>query len=265
MVGIDAAAAAIRAGDHVAFGGGGALMRRPMALVRELVRGRARDLHVHHILGGIEIDVLIGAGAVASTNCSYVGLLEHGQAPCFQRAARSGEVTVREYSEYLLVAGLRAAVQGLPFMPFTGAPDSDIVEGLALRMVEDPYTGRRLLAVPAARLDVAVIHVERADEDGYVERPDVPDAVWDYDHLIARVARTTIVCAEEVVPRADPARVGVIGREITAVVHTPRGAWPTGLHPRYAPDVAHVRDEYLPAAREGGAALQAYLDAFALA
>ena len=128
--------------------------------------------------------------------------------------------------------------------------------------MRDPYSGVRLLAVPATRLDVAVIHVERADRDGYVEKPEAGDAVLDYDHLIARVARTTIVCAEEVVARCEPTKVALIGREVTHVVEAPGGCWPAGLHPRYGPDVEHVRDRYLPAAAAGGATLQAYLDRY---
>jgi glutaconate CoA-transferase subunit A len=233
-----------------------------LAFTRALLRAGATDLHVHHILGGIEIDLLVGGGAVASTNCSYIGLLEHGQAPCFQRAAREGLIGVHEYSEYMFVAGLRAAEQGLTFTPWKTPWQSDIAKHLGLKTVRDPYSGMRLLAIPATKLDVAVIQVERADRDGYVEKPEAPEAVWDYDLLIARVARTTIVCAEEVVDRCDPTKVMLIGREVTHIVEAPGGCWPAGLHPRYGPDVAHVRDEYLPAAAAGGAWFQAYLDRY---
>lgn len=262
MVLIEEAVASVSPGDHVAFGGGGAMMRRPMAFARALARSGIGRLNVHHILGGLEIDLLIGAGAVASTNCSYVGLLEHGQAPCFQRAARQGSLKVNEYSEYVLVAGLRAAVQGLPFLPWKAPWESDVSLGLGLKTVRDPYSELELLAVPASHLDVAVIHVERANEDGYVERPGVPDAVWDYDYLVARVAATTIVCAEEV-GGVSPENVGLIGREVSYVVEAPGGCWPCGLHPRYAPDLDHLRAEYLPAATAGGASFATYLQSHA--
>ena len=249
-------------GSRIAFGGGGALMRRPMEFVRALVRARVRGLHVHQFLGGIETDLLIAGGAVASTNCAYLGLLEHGQAPCFQRAAAAGAVTVNEYSEFMFFAALRAADLGIPFIPWRTPWGSDIVDRLGLRTVESPYDGTILLAIPAMELDVAVIHVVRADQDGYVAQNDEPDLINDYDFLIARVARTTIVCAEEVGPLDDPARVALIGREVALVVETPRGAWPTGVHPLYGPDVDHVTETYLPAARDGGEAMGRYIERF---
>jgi glutaconate CoA-transferase subunit A len=259
LVSIDDAAGVVPDGARIGLGGGGALMRRPMAFVRALIRRDARDLQVYNFLGGIEIDLLIAAGAVESTNCAYLGLLEYGQAPNFQRAARDGDVTVREYSEFSFMAGLRATDFGLPFIPWKTPWGSDIVQALGLKTIRDPYCGQELLALPATPLDVAVIHAERADEDGYVELPDAPDLIWDYDYLIGRVATTTIVCAEEVAPTRDPARVGLVGHEVSYVVECPGGAWPTGLHPRYEPDVEHVVHEYLPAAETGGDAMRTYL------
>jgi glutaconate CoA-transferase subunit A len=262
QVTLDEGAALVPDGARIAFGGGGALMRRPMAFARELARRGARDLDVVHFLGGLEIDLLIAAGAVRSTNCAYLGLLEHGQAPAFQRAVRAGAITVNEYSEFMFSAALRAADLGLPFIPWRTPWGSEIVEHLGLKTVADPYSDQVLIAVPPLNLDVAVIHVERADADGFVEAPAEPDLVWDYDWLIARVAKTTIVCAEEVSPVSDPARVAVMGREVAAVVEAPHGAWPTGLHPRYTPDTAHILEAYVPAAAAGGAQFDVYMQEF---
>ncbi|CAB4943828.1 unannotated protein [freshwater metagenome] len=259
LTSLEEAATLVGPGARIAFGGGGALMRRPMAFARALLRAEVRDLDVHQFLGGLETDLLIGGGRVRSTNCAYLGLLEHGQAPCFQRAAREGAITVREYSEFSFMAALRAADMGLPFIPWKTPWGSDIAADLGFAEIEDPYSGARLLAIPAMRLDVAVLQVARADADGYVELPEEPDLVWDYDHLIARVATMTIVCAEEIGSPRDPARVAVTGREVSHVVHCPRGAWPAGMHGCYRPDVEHVTGAYLPAAQAGGAALEEYL------
>jgi glutaconate CoA-transferase subunit A len=256
---LEEAVASVFEGAHVAFGGGGAGMRRPVAFARALARSGARDLHVHHMLGGLETDLLIGAGAVASTNCAYLGLLEYGQAPSFQRAARTGEIEVNEYSEFMYIAGLRAADMGIPYIPWRTPWASETVERLGLKTVVDPYSGTELIAVPATHIDVCVLQVERADADGYVELPDEPDLIWDYDYLIGRVAKRTIVCAEEIGPVRDRARVALIGREVDQVVELPRGAWPTGLHPRYGPDVEHITNTYLPASAAGGEEFAAYL------
>jgi glutaconate CoA-transferase subunit A len=260
ILSLEEAAALVPDGSRIAFGGGGALMRRPMAFARALARRGARDLHIFHMLGGFETDLLIGAGAVASTNCAYVGFLELGQAPNFQRAAREGAIEVKEYSEFLYIAGLRAADLGLPFIPWKTPWGSDIVDSLGLVTIADPYSGLELLAVPAIELDVCVLQVERADEDGYVEFPDEPDLIWDYDYLVARVAKKTIICAEEIATPKDPARVALIGREVAHVVEAPGGAWPLGLHPRYKPEVAHLKNEYLVAGQAGQREFEQYLE-----
>ncbi|HEX3801994.1 MAG TPA: CoA-transferase [Solirubrobacteraceae bacterium] len=264
VLSIEDAAATVPDGSRIAFGGGGGLMRRPLDFARALIRRGATDLHVFNFLGGIEIDMLVGAGAVASTNCAYIGLLEYGQAPNFQRLVREQALDVNEYSEFMFSLGLRAAELGLPFVPSRAPWGSEIIEQLLLKTVTDPYTGVEFVAIPAMELDIAVIHVERVDEDGYVERPDEPDLIWDYDYTIARVARTTIVTAEEIAPPRHPDRVAVIGREVDIVVEAPRGSWPAGMHPRYAPDVEHVYDVYVPAAQAGGSAFDDYLRAHVL-
>jgi glutaconate CoA-transferase subunit A len=260
VVSLEQAAALVPDGARIAFGGGGAMMRRPMSFAGELARRGVRDLDVLHMLGGIETDLLIGAGCVRSTNCAYLGLLEHGQAPNFQRAASNGKLKVHEYSEFMYIASLRAADLGLPFIPWKTPWGSQIVEELDLRTVKDPYSDLELLAVPAARIDVAVLHVDRADASGYVEAPAEPDLIWDYDYLVGRIATTTIVCAEEIGPPADPSRVALVAREVAHVVHTPGGAWPTGSHPRYQPDIEHITKVYLPAARAGSEAFRVYLE-----
>lgn len=262
LVSIEEAAAAILPGSNVALGGGGALTRRPVEFCRQLIRAGARDLNVFHFLGGIETDLLIGAGAVASTNCAYLGFLEFGQAPNFQRAVRERTVKVNEYSEFSFIATLRAADLGLPFIPWKTPWGSDLCEELGIKTVKDPYSDLELLAFPAAKIDYAVIQVHKADERGYVEAPAVPDLVADYDFLIARVAERTIVCAEEVGPIADPARVGLVGKEVTYVVESARGAWPAGMHELYEPDPDHLINVYMPAMEGGVKERQAYFEKY---
>lgn len=234
-------------------------MRRPMAFVRELARRGVKDLDVFQFLATLETDLLLGVDAVRSTNCTYLGLLEHGPAPNFFRTVAENKVKINEYSEYMFIAGLRAADMGIPFIPWKTPWKSDLVENLGFQEVADPYSDQVCLAVPALGLDFAVIHANRVDKDGYLQAPDEPDLIWDYDYLIARVAKTTIVCAEEVGPVDDPARVALIGVEVSHVVEVPGGAWPTGLHPRYQQDATHVREIYVPAAMAGPEAFRQYL------
>ena len=256
-----AAAREVADGDRIGFGGSNALWRRPLAFARELVRQRRTGLHAFNMLGGLEVDLLLGAGALASTNCCYVGLDDLGQSEHFQRAAREHSVEINEYTEFTFVAGLRAAGMDLPFMPWKSAWGSEVVERLGWETIVCPYTGAELLAVPATELDVAVILVPRADPAGNVELSNPPDFIGDFDLLVARAARRVIVCAEEVGPVREPTQIAMIGREVDTVVHTPRGGWPGGMAGRYQVDARHMAERYLPATADP-AAFRAYLDEF---
>ena len=246
-------------GASVGFGGSNALWRRPMALVRELIRQKREGLSVYNMIGGLEVDLLLGAGAVAATHCCYVGLDDFGHAPHFQRAASEGIVEIHEYSEFTFVAGLRAAGMDLPFMPWKTAWGSEVAQRQGWRTVRCPYTDAELLAVPANQLDVAIIHAARCDENGNVELPHPLDFIYDFDYLLARAAKCVIVSAERVEPLPDASRVAMIGREVDCVVRAPHGAWPCGVASLYGVDGANL-DEYLRASVGGN--VGSYLDRF---
>ena len=251
------AAGLVSDGAKLGFGGNWGLSRRPVAFAAELIRQGRSGLNVYGVLSGIEVDMLVGAGAVASTNTSYVGLDELGQAPNWQRAAAAEEIKVNEWSEWLITAAFRAANMALPYIPWPTSRHSDLAQELGLVEVTCPYTQTPLLAVPAINLDVAVVHVTRCDSEGNAELALPLDHMYDVDALTARSARTIIVCAEEIGP-VDPNRVQLVGREVTAVVHAPRGAWPGAMRPLYGVDRRHVAEQYIPAATQGDFA--AYLD-----
>lgn len=246
-----AAAALVGDGGRLGFGGQPALARKPMAFARELIRQGRRGLRVFNQIGGLEVDLMIGAGAVASTNCCYVGLGELGPGPNFQREARAARIEVVEYSEFTLSAGLRAATMDLPFLPWKTAWGTDVAVEQGWKEIRCPYTGTRLLAVPATRLDVAVIQVESCDASGNVRLPDPLEISYDFDYLACRAADRVVVCAERVEPIADPSRVALVAPEVSAVVHAPGGGWPCAQGGSYGADLAHLTDEYLPASRSG--------------
>ena len=96
---------------------------------------------------------------------------------------------------------------GCPFFPTRGALGSDLVAELGIQEVACPYTGERLLAAPAIRPDVCVIHAEAADEQGNVMAPSTRDFLFDSDATLARAAEKVIVTAERIVPVGrDPQR-----------------------------------------------------------
>jgi glutaconate CoA-transferase subunit A len=253
------AAALVGDGDRIGFGGSWGLARRPVGFVRELIRQGRRDLHVHGILSGIDADLLIAAGAAASTTSSYVGFDEFGQAPHFQKAASAGDIEINEYSEWLITAGYRAANMGLPYIPWISSRHNDIGPALGLKEIECPFTGTSLLAVRAIEIDVAVIQATRADRKGNTEFSLPIDHMYDVDAMLAHCAKTVIVCAEEV-GEIDRNRTQLVGREVDAVVEMPGGGWPGSMSPLYGVDRAHMTDVYLPAAKEGR--FDGYLDEY---
>jgi len=231
--------------DGAVVGTGGAVLsRKPLAAVRELVASGRRDLELVTFAGSLDVELLVAAGAVRAVRSSSVSLGPAGRAPAFAEAVEAGQIEDLEESEWMLLGGLRAAAAGMPFLPTRAAIGSDLVAARGLREVVDPYTGERLLAVPALAPDVAILHAWRADPEGNVQVPWPPDHLWDVDLLLARAARRTIVTVERIVDSgvvaATSERTALFAFEVDAVVEAPRGAAPTASPPDYGVDHAGV-------------------------
>jgi glutaconate CoA-transferase subunit A len=211
-----------------------------MRAVLELAHAGRRDLDLVTFVGGLEVEALLAAGALRSVTASSVGLGLHGRAPRFAEAVAEEALEDREMSEWMLVGGLRAAAMGVPFLPTRAAIGSDLVPARGMRRVVDPYSGESFLAVPALAPDVAIIQAWRADADGNVQVPWPPDHLWDVDVVLARAARTVVVCAEEVAGSDTIARDGQLTRlfsfEVSHVVAASGGSWPTAHPPLHGED-----------------------------
>ena len=73
------------------------LENAPMAFLRELVRLGTKYLRVATLPGGgLNVDLLIGAGAVSEYETCYCSLGGYGQAPNFQRAMRGGSLKIKD-------------------------------------------------------------------------------------------------------------------------------------------------------------------------
>lgn len=232
IIPLDEAAALVQPGDTLALGGN-MLYRRPVALVRALLR-RAdppRNLTLLAITAGYESDLLVGAGLVSRTRTCYFGLEAFGFAPMFTAAVQAGRCTVIEETEASLAFGIRAQMAGVGFMPSPAWRGTDLP---ALRpdvkSVVDPYSGEELVAFPAIRCDVAVIHALIADRLGNARL----NKNLGIDLELAVIAGTVIITAETVVDRLGEADLP--GALVDAVVEAPRGAWPTSCYPRYPID-----------------------------
>ncbi len=225
------AAALVKSGDTLALGGMN-LYRRPAAFVRELLKTDVRDLRLLSFTGSYESDLLIGAGRVKTIRTCYCGLEAFGLAPMFTKLAAGGALNVIEESESSLAFGLRATLAGVGFMPGQGWIGTDMLKVRPdVKVIDDPYTGQPVVAFPAVKCDVAVVHAPIADRFGNARlRGNLA-----VDQELSLVADRTIVTAEEIVDQLD-APIELTGFAVKAVVHAPRGAWPTSCYPNYALD-----------------------------
>ena len=245
-----AEAVALVRDDAIAALGGGLSARLPMALVRELIRQGRRGLHLVGSAHSIDVDMLVAVGAVRRCEESYVGFEQDlGLAPAYRRAAEEGSIEVAESCCVSMLAQLRAAEMGLPFLPVRGVRGSDIT---ALHpeyaTITCPFTGEVLIAVPALRPDVALLHAPSGDRYGnlHLEQPYV------LDERFASASRVVIATVDELVSTEEVVASGVTipAHLVTAVVLAPFGAHPTSCYPRYAYDHGHLR-EYVSAAQSG--------------
>jgi glutaconate CoA-transferase subunit A len=208
----------------------------------------------------MDVDLLVGAGVAAVVEESYVGFEQDlGLAPAYRRAAETGAIAVRETCCYTLLQQLRAAEYGLPFMPVRGVAGTGILElHPEYGEVTCPFTGERLVAVPALAPDVALIHGVCADRRGNVHlaRPLV------LDERFANASTRVIVTVETLTDTDDVTAAGVVlpAFLVDAVVEAPLGAHPTSCYPHYTYDRAHLR-EWVGAARSDDG-VAAYLDRY---
>ncbi|MEJ1087769.1 CoA-transferase [Microbacterium sp. Mu-80] len=239
-----------RDGMTVGIGGWGS-RRKPMALVRELVRSGVRDLTVVSF-GGPDVGILCATGQAAHVVHGFVSLDSIPIDPHFAAARRAGAVTTTELDEAMLVAGLRAASRRLPFEVLRNGIGSDAVTfNPGIHTIVSPYDdGETLVAMPSIPLDLALLHVERADAGGNAQCLG-PDPF--FDELMARAATTTVVSAERIVSTEElaqqhPSTLILNRSETDHVVEAPGGAGFTAFVPEYPRDDVAQR-AYADAAR----------------
>jgi glutaconate CoA-transferase subunit A len=200
--------------------------------------------------GAYDVDLLCATGCAAAVAAGFVGFeTAFGMAPGYRRAVEQGRVAAKEHACYTVIAGLRAAIQGVPFMPVAGMTGSDVVAARGFRTVADPYGGSEVLVVPALTPDVAIIHVHEADAAGNGR---VVGTRFE-DELMARAARRVVLTAERLVAGAEfesaPETVTIPGFLVDAVVEAPGGAWPSSCAGLYDYDADYLA-AYLAAARD---------------
>jgi glutaconate CoA-transferase, subunit A len=250
VLGIDNVVAAVKPGMTIGIGGWGS-RRKPMALVRALARSGVKDLTVVSF-GGPDVGLLIAAGCVRRVVCGFVSLDSIPLEPHYRRARQAGTIELTEFDEGMMQFGLFAATQRLPFLPTRAGLGSDVLTvNAGLKTVRSPYSdGEEFVAVPALRLDVALVHLNRADAGGNGQYLG-PDPY--FDDLYCLAADRAFMSCERIVPTAalldeGPPQSLLVNRAMVhGVVETPQGAHFTSCVPDYGRDEA-FQAEYAAAA-----------------
>jgi glutaconate CoA-transferase subunit A len=240
----DEIAAELRDGMTIGIGGWGS-RRKPMSVVRAILRSPVKDLTVVS-WGGPDVGLLCAAGKARKLVYAFVSLDSIPLEPHFRLARQGGRVEAMELDEGMFYQGLYAAALRLPFLPTRAGLGSDVMRvNPGLRTVRSPYAdGEELVAVPALGLDLAVVHMNRADRRGDAQYLG-PDPY--FDDLFLKAARRRFVTCERIVETEDllaegPVQTLLISRMLVdGVVEAPRGAHFTSCVPDYGRDEAFQR------------------------
>jgi acyl CoA:acetate/3-ketoacid CoA transferase alpha subunit len=228
--------------------GGWGSRRKPMALVRAILRSPLKELTVVSY-GGPDVGLLASASKIRQLVFGFVTLDSIPFDPWFNRVREAGEIEVTEYDEGVLGTGLSAAAQRLPFLPTRAGLGSDVPRfNPQLRTVRSPYGDEELLAVPALKLDAAIVHLNRADARGNAQYLG-PDPY--FDELFALAADRCYVSVEKIVAEFDgPVQTLLLNRaSVHGVVETPHGAHFTTAAPDYGRDEPFQR-HYVASAKD---------------
>lgn len=217
--------------DGNRVGVGGALLTRlPLAALHALAARKPRDLVYVSWGGGLPLEILLGAGAVAKIIFCFSSLDIFGPAPLFRQALEGDQVAFEEWPAFAFTARLEAAKQNLPAMPFRRPGGSDLL----------PASDETVGYASRLDLDVFLLHAQRADEHGNVELY----GSRGMDTTAAFAARRVLVTAEEIVPAEVLGTLRnsfVLPRHfVHALSVVPGGAYPTSCLPYYTADFAQL-------------------------
>jgi glutaconate CoA-transferase subunit A len=235
------AVAELRSGMTIGIGGWGS-RRKPMSVVRALLRSDLTDLTVVS-WGGPDVGILCAAGKVKRLVYAFVSLDSIPLEPHFRAARQRGEIEDEPYDEGMFLLGLQAAAWRVPFLPTRVGIGSDILrDNDRVRMVTSPFDdAEELVAVPALTMDAAFVHMNVADARGNAMYLG-PDPYM--DDLFLGAAQQRYLSTERIVPTEELAEQGppqamLISRlSVDGVIEAPNGAHFTSCDPDYPRDEA---------------------------
>jgi glutaconate CoA-transferase subunit A len=234
---LEHAASLIQNGAHVAIGGC-MMSRTPMAMIWALVRARRRDLTFSRSIVSSDGDIVFASGIARKVITSWFSQgIVWGISRVMRHWVESGRAEFEEWSHLSMGLRFRAGAMGLPFMPIRSLMGSDVHERVKsqTRQMICPFTGERLVLVPALNPDVAIIHVQRCDPYGNAQL----DGLQFMDIDLPLAAKRVIVTTERIVSndqiRREPDQTKFPFFVVEAVVEVPYGAAPHECYGHYEP------------------------------
>lgn len=228
----------VRDGDVVAIEGFTHLIC--FAAGHEIIRQGRRDLTLARMTPDVVYDQMIGAGVASKLIFSWLGNPGVGSLHAIRRRIEKSDpepLEIEEYSHFGMVSRYTAGAAHLPFFPLRSYEGSDIpTVNPKIRRVESPYGDGEIAVVPPLNPDVAIIHAQRADDEGNTQ-------IWGLlgsQKEVAFASKRVIVVVEEVVAsevvRADPNRTVIPGIKVDAVVEEPFACHPSYVQGYYDRD-----------------------------
>ncbi|WP_138380754.1 CoA transferase subunit A [Luteithermobacter gelatinilyticus] len=233
----------LRDGMTIGIGGWGG-RRKPMAVIREILRSDLKDLTIVSY-GGPDVGLLASAGKIRKLIFGFVSLDVFPLDAHFRRARQVGAFDVMELDEGMVQLGLKAAAMRLPFLPTRVGVATDVLRyNPGLKCIRSPYEdNEELVAMPALKLDAAIVHVNKADVKGnsWIYGPDPF-----FDEWFCRAAERAFLTCEELVETAEfdspemALRMPIERALVHGVCEVPFGAHPTSCAPGYGIDIDHL-------------------------
>jgi acyl CoA:acetate/3-ketoacid CoA transferase alpha subunit len=230
----DAIEKLVHDGDYLAYDCN-YFQRGPSSLIREIIRQGKKRLWICGKFTYVAVALLVEAGCADKVDIGFIGF-----GPWISRAVRENKCKFYEYSNAIMTLRLKAGAMGLPFLPARSFGGTDGFNLSGCKVVEDPYTGKPVILVPAINPNVSIIHVHQSDEFGNARVFGTGIAHQECALASKRVILSTeeIVDTEEI--RRDPARTSIPHFAVDAVVHAPFGAYPGIVQGYYASDPGGV-------------------------
>jgi glutaconate CoA-transferase subunit A len=222
----DAVAELVSDGDSVALEGFTHLI--PFEAGHEIIRQRRRELELIRMTPDLLYDQMIGMGAARKLVFSYGGNPGVGSLHRFRDAIENGwprAIGLEEHSHAGMANRFAAGAADLPFAVMRGYVGTDLMARTSVATITCPFTGERLVAVPALRPDVAIVHAQEADREGNVQLWGIPGV--QKEAVLA--ARRSLVTVERIVDELEPQPGGTVipGWVIDVVALAPRGSQPS--------------------------------------